>query len=166
MQTYINRIGWFIGWILIQVFILNHVHIFGYATPFLYIYFLLKLPTETSRNILMLWGFFLGLAIDTFCDTPGMNASAAVWLAFLRPYLLKLFMPRDIFESMQPAMRTMGNAPFVKYLIAATLLHHTFFLIMEGWGLWHWGELVTHIVACSLLTIAMALAIEFMNRKG
>ena len=41
--TYIHRIGWFIGLVLLQVLILNSVHIAGYATPFLYIYFILKL---------------------------------------------------------------------------------------------------------------------------
>ena len=40
--TYIHRIGWFIGLVLLQVLILNNVHIAGYATPFLYIYFILK----------------------------------------------------------------------------------------------------------------------------
>ncbi len=51
--TYIHRIGWFIGLVLLQVLILNSVHIAGYATPFLYIYFILKFSSGTSRNELM-----------------------------------------------------------------------------------------------------------------
>ena len=51
--TYIHRIGWFIGLVLLQVLILNNVHIAGYATPFLYIYFILKFDSGTSRNELM-----------------------------------------------------------------------------------------------------------------
>ena len=93
--TYIHRIGWFIGLVLLQVLILNNVHIAGYATPFLYIYFILKFNSGTSRNELMLWAFFFGLTIDVFSDTPGMNAAATVLLAFLRPSLLRLFTPRD-----------------------------------------------------------------------
>ena len=50
--TYIHRIGWFIGLVLLQVLILNNVHIAGYATPFLYIYSVsythLTLPTIYS----------------------------------------------------------------------------------------------------------------------
>jgi rod shape-determining protein MreD len=68
--TYIHRIGWFIGLVLLQVLILNNVHIAGYATPFLYIYFILKFASGTSRNELMLWAFFFGLTIDIFADTP------------------------------------------------------------------------------------------------
>ena len=94
--TYIHRIGWFIGLVLLQVLILNSVHIAGYATPFLYIYFILKFSSGTSRNELMLWAFFFGLTIDIFSDTPGMNAAATVLLAFLRPSLLRLFTPSSV----------------------------------------------------------------------
>ena len=80
--TYIHRIGWFIGLVLLQVLILNNVHIAGYATPFLYIYFILKFNSGTSRNELMLWAFFFGLTIDVFSDTPGMNAAATVFLLY------------------------------------------------------------------------------------
>ena len=68
--TYIHRIGWFIGLVLLQVLILNSVHIAGYATPFLYIYFILKFSSGTSRNELMLWAFFFGLTIDIVCSRP------------------------------------------------------------------------------------------------
>ena len=40
--NYIHRVGWFVGLILLQVLILNNVHIAGVATPFLYVYFILK----------------------------------------------------------------------------------------------------------------------------
>ena len=106
--TYIHRIGWFIGLVLLQVLILNSVHIAGYATPFLYIYFILKFSSGTSRNELMLWAFFFGLTIDIFSDTPGMNAAATVLVAFLRPTFLRLFVPRDTLDTLVPAVRTMG----------------------------------------------------------
>ena len=105
--TYIHRIGWFIGLVLLQVLILNNVHIAGYATPFLYIYFILKFASGTSRNELMLWAFFFGLTIDIFADTPGMNAAATVLLAFLRPSLLRLFTPRDNLDSIIPSFKSM-----------------------------------------------------------
>ena len=88
LVNYLHKIGWFIGLVLLQVLILNNVHIAGYATPFLYIYLILKFESDTPRNALMLWAFFLGLAVDVFSDTPGMNAAATVFLAFLCPVFL------------------------------------------------------------------------------
>ena len=54
--TYIHRIGWFIGLVLLQVLILNNVHIAGYATPFLYIYFILKFNSGQSRTFFQEYG--------------------------------------------------------------------------------------------------------------
>ena len=57
--NYLHKIGWFVGLVLLQVLILNNVHIAGYATPFLYIYMILKFESDVPRNALMLWAFFL-----------------------------------------------------------------------------------------------------------
>ena len=129
--TYIHRIGWFIGLVLLQVLILNNVHIAGYATPFLYIYFILKFNSGTSRNELMLWAFFFGLTIDVFSDTPGMNAAATVLLAFLRPSLLRLFTPRDNQDNLVPSFKSMGITPFLKYTTASVFIHSLALLSIE-----------------------------------
>ena len=129
--NYLHKLGWFIGLVLLQVLILNNVHIAGYATPFLYIYLILKIESETPRNALMLWAFFLGLTVDIFSDTPGMNAAATVALAFLRPAFLRLFVPRDTFEDIVPSIKTMGFAPFLKYLVVSVFAHHLILLAIE-----------------------------------
>ena len=54
IQDYLHKSAWFVGLFLLQVLVLNHMHIAGYATPFLYIYMILKLDSETPRNGLML----------------------------------------------------------------------------------------------------------------
>ena len=42
-MIFLQRIKWFVILLLVQVLVLNHVHIYQYATPLLYIYFILKL---------------------------------------------------------------------------------------------------------------------------
>ena len=54
IQDYLHKSAWFVGLLLLQVLILNYVHIAGYATPFLYIYMIIKMDSETPRNGLML----------------------------------------------------------------------------------------------------------------
>ena len=61
MVILLQRIGWMSGLVLLQVLVLNHVHILGYGTPFLFIYFILKYNSGVGRNVLMLWAFALGL---------------------------------------------------------------------------------------------------------
>ena len=162
--NYLHKIGWFIGLVLLQVLILNNVHIAGYATPFLYIYLILKFESDTPRNALMLWAFFLGLAVDVFSDTPGMNAT--VLLAFLRPTFLRLFVPRDTLDTLVPAIRTMGILPFLKYLVVSVLIHHGLLLTLEFFSFAHIGTLLLRIAASTLLTVTCIMAVEGIRKKG
>lgn len=162
---YLHKLGWFIGLLLLQVLILNHVHIGGYATPFLYIYLILKLDSDTPRNGLMLWAFFLGLGVDLFSDTPGMNAAAAVFLAFMRPLLLRLFVSRDVTGNFIPTPRVMGVSAFLKYATTCTLLHHAVLLFLDYFSAAHVGLLVLRILASSLLTLACTMALEAIRKK-
>lgn len=163
--NYLHKIGWFIGLVLLQVLILNNVHIAGYATPFLYIYLILKFESDVPRNVLMLWAFFLGLTIDILSDTPGMNAAATVMLAFLRPVFLRLFVPRDTLDGLVPAIRTMGVSSFLKYLIVSVFVHHGMLLTIEFFSFANIGTLLLRIVASTLLTVTCIMAIEGIRQK-
>lgn len=162
--TYLHRIGWFVGLALLQVLILNNVHIGGIATPFLYVYFILKFASGTSRNELMLWGFFMGLTIDVFSNTPGMNAAAATFLAFLRPTFLRLFTPRDLLDSIVPSFRTMGVSPFLKFVVVSVFAHHLVLLSIEFFSFTSIPLLLLRVVACTLLTFTCIMAIEGVRR--
>ena len=81
MIKIIHRLEWFLALALLQVLVLNRMHVAGYATPFFFIYFILKFNSRVGRNVLMLWAFALGLTVDVFGNTPGMNAAAATCLA-------------------------------------------------------------------------------------
>ena len=48
----------FIVLVLLQVLAFNRIALFGYATPFLFLYFILKLPTTLSPNWTMTLSFF------------------------------------------------------------------------------------------------------------
>ena len=161
MIHYIHRMGWFVGLVLLQVLILNNVHIAGYATPFLYVYFILKFASGTSRNELMLWAFFLGLTIDIFSNTPGMNAAATVFLAFVRP---TLFTPRDTLDSIIPSIRTMGIASFLKFTVTSVFVHHLILLTIEFFSFSSIPLLLLRVVACTLLTVTCIMAVEGIRR--
>ena len=50
LQTYLNRALWWTVLVLLQVFFFNHIHLFGYATPFIYLYIEVKLSSDISRH--------------------------------------------------------------------------------------------------------------------
>ena len=76
LVTQLIRLLQMLGLVALQVLVMNHVHLLGYATPLIYVAFLLYFPLNTSRVEILLWSFALGLTIDIFSNTPGIASSA------------------------------------------------------------------------------------------
>ena len=145
MLTYLQRIEWFIGLVLLQVLVLNHMHINGYATPFFFIYFILKYNSGVSRNVLMIWAFLLGLTVDILGNTPGMNAAAATVLAFMREPVLRLVTLRDSVEDFEPGIKSMGFSPFFRYILLCTFLFCTILLVIDTFSFFNLPVLLLKI---------------------
>lgn len=165
MEKMFTRIVWFVVLVLIQVLLLNHICLFGLGTPFLYVYFILVMDKDVNPISLMLLAFTLGLAIDIFSNTPGVNAGASVLLAFLRMYLLRLFAPREEFENFEPGIRSLGVWPFIRYAFVASLLHHAALFILEAFSFAHIGYLSLRILCSVVLTMALIVPVEFIRHK-
>lgn len=165
MERMLTRIAWFIGLVLVQALLLNNICLFGLATPFVYIYFLLVLDRDADRNALMATAFLLGLAIDVFSNTPGVNAGASVLIAFMRPGLLRLFSPRDEYENFEPGIYTLGIWAFVRYATIVALLHHTALFFLDTFSLANIGYLLLRILCSTLLTVMLVMSIEFVRHK-
>lgn len=158
----------FVFFVALQVFILNKIQLSGFINPFMYIVFLLLLPFETPKWLLLLLAFVLGITIDVFSDTPGMHTSATVFIGFLRPYILKSISPREGYESASgPLIKYYGVNWFIKYTLILTFIHHT---VLFGVEIFRFSG-IFHILARSFLsTIFTSFLIitsqYFINRRS
>lgn len=72
-------------------------------------FYILFLPFQTPKILLMIIGAIMGLSIDYFADTLGLYGSTCVWLAFIRPVLFKFFEPAVGYaENQTPTLNSMG----------------------------------------------------------
>ena len=150
---------------VLQIFVLNGMNFLGYATPFVYIYFLIKLPVNLSKNLVILLGFALGIIIDVFCNTPGINAGAAVLIGFLRPYLIHAFVTLEVSENRDPSGRLFGMMPFLRYTAVMILIHHIFLLLLESFSLFKWDVLLLRIACCSVFTFVLIWVSEGLTKN-
>jgi rod shape-determining protein MreD len=162
----VQRFILFILLVLLQIWLFNNIHLFGVATPFVYLYFTLKLPVKMNRNIVLFLSALVGLIIDLFGSTLGLNMSVMVIVGFLRFYLLKLFAPRDVFEDYVPSFAALGNFMFVRYVGTVTFIHVTVLHLLESFTLFDPIRLVLRILGSFLLTVLLICAIESINIKG
>lgn len=165
MVNTVHGIKWFVGLVLIQVLVLNQMHISGYATPFLYIYFILKINSKVGRNELMLWSFMLGLIVDIFGNTPGMNAAAATCLAFSRSSILRLSTLRSEDEAFYPGIKSLGVSSFSRYALLASVLFCTVLLLIDTFSFFHVGRLILKIIASTISTFIFIFCAESIGGK-
>lgn len=147
--------------ILIQVIILNNLNLGGYINPFLYVLFILTLPVDIPDWLLLVIGFFLGLLMDIFLNSLGMHTSASVFIAFLRPFLLRYLAPRDGYEpGSLPIPSYFGFSWFLKYSAISVFAHHLFLFLIEAFTFANffttlWKTTVSTLFTLLIITIAM-----------
>ena len=164
VQT-LQRIVWFVVLVLVQVEILNHVHIMGYATPMVFIYYVLALNSEIPCKSLLFQAFLLGLCVDVFSNTPGMHAAASTLLAFIRRPLLQAQMLRETTDDYEPGIRSMGFAPFLRYVLSAVFSFMVVVRLIDAFNFLHVVELLFRIVTDTVMTVICILCVDAMRRK-
>jgi hypothetical protein len=114
------------------------VVLFSLGWNFFYLGFLLFLPISTPVALQLLLGFVLGFSVDVAHDTGGLHAAAAVLLAYLRPWVLRLLTPRDGYDAQDTVnIHQMGWQWFTVYLGVLVTLHHLAFFFLELGSLQH-----------------------------
>jgi len=153
--------------ILFQGLILNNVEFGGYVVPFLYVVFILSLPFETPNWLVLILGFVLGIAIDSFTSTLGMHASAAVFVAFCRYYLLKMVAPRGGYEfNTTPSIQDMGMGWYLFYAVSLIFLHHLFLFYVESFKLTQFFYTFGRALASTFFTLILVLIVQLFNYKS
>lgn len=163
--TTLHRLRMFAILVLVQALVLNYVQLFGCAIPLLYIYFLIELPRGIAKWKLYLWGFFLGLTIDTFQNTPGVATVSCTTIAALRPYILEPFLSVDASADFEPSIRLMGVDKYLYFTGTYTALYCIIFFTIDYFTFWHFGLWLLSIFASFLLTLLTIAAVALAFQK-
>jgi len=161
----IEKIAVFIVLSLVQVLVLNHIDLFGCATPFLYVYFILLFRRGFPRWAVLLWSFMLGLCVDIFSNTPGVAASSCTITGLLQPYVIELFVTRDSAEYMKPCMATLGTAKYVWYTLLLVFVFNVFFFTAEAFSFFNWQHWLMDICGSTALTFLFIIIIDNLRRR-
>jgi rod shape-determining protein MreD len=163
----IRNIIRFVTLVLVQVLIVKNIELGRFINPFVYVLFLIILPFETPKWSLLFIGFILGITIDMFYDTAGIHAAACVVMAYIRPGILKLFSPRDGYESgTQPTVQYLGVPWFLSYAVILVLAHHFVLFYLEIFRFSEFFSTFFRAVISALSTMILIVAIQYLfNRK-
>ena len=153
----------FIVLLFVQVLLIKNVELGRFINPFIYVLFIIALPFETPRSLLLILAFIIGLAVDMFYDTLGMHAAASVFMAFCRPRVFRFFSPREGYEvGTQPTIRYMGNPWFISCAAVLIFLHHLVLFYMEVFRSSEFFSTFFKVIMSGLFTLGLCILSQYL----
>lgn len=150
--------------VIAQVVVFNHLFLFDVALPLVFIYFIIRLPVTINLNWAMTLSFLLGLTIDIFSDTQGMNALACTIFATVKKPALRLYFPREEdLSDPKPSIKSLGLGIYMKYLITMSLIYCALYFVIESFSLFNPLRLLLRIICSSALTFILILGIDSLT---
>ena len=159
----------FIVLILLQVLVVDQISL-GYASQFIipsvYFLFVLMLPLTISNGVLMLLAFLIGMMVDVFKSTPGLNASAMVMLGYFRPYLLKLIEPREGFDILKtPSIYSMRKSIYLGYVSLASMVFHLWYFTLEVMRFSDFHLILLKTLCSSIISVLLIILAQYLTVK-
>ena len=162
-QLYFKNIIRFIFLVLFQVMILNHINLSGFINPYLYVYFILLLPFITPKWLLLVSAFLIGIAVDFFSNTMGINASASVMMAFARPFVIKAISTGTEYEiGERPSLKNQDIKWFVYYCLILILIHHFVLFYLEVFRFREFFITFIRVILSTAFTFLLVMLSEYL----
>lgn len=149
--------------VIFQVLIVKNLNFGVYFIVLPYILFIISLPFETPRLLVLALSFVGGLILDMFYNTPGLHASACASMGFARHYVLKFISPRDGYDpAIEPCVEDMGAQWFIKYSAVLIIVHHFLFFYLEVFSFSEFFRTLLRIILSSIGTFIAVYLIQFL----
>lgn len=153
----------FVLLVLLQVLIVQNIHLGAYVILFPYILFILLLPFETPRLLVMFLAFVTGLVVDMFYDTAGIHAAVCTLIGYSRYYILKVLSPREGYDpGLTPTIQSMGPVWFITYAASMIFIHHLFFFYLEIFRFSEFFSTLLRVFMSTIGTFAFVYVIQFL----
>jgi rod shape-determining protein MreD len=155
----------FIGVILIQTLILDHVYFQGYINPYFYVFFIIILPLKLNRNYLLIISFLLGLCIDIFNDSGGVHAGSSVAIAYLRSYIVRFsFGINYDLDTLKLNSAKLNNQ--LTFILIMVFLHHFIMFSLSYFSINYSVEILKNTLYSGILSSLLIFIVLILTRKA
>jgi hypothetical protein len=150
--------------ILLQILIFNNIGVSSLEViPAFFLLFVLFLPIETPRWLILIMSFIIGISIDIFSDTSGLYASSTVFIGYIRPFILQYLAPRGGYDAgALPRVRDFGIPWFIKYSLILIFIHQFVFYFLENFGFHNFFYVFVKVLIGSIFSFLLIFITQFI----
>lgn len=162
----VSNIVSFVTLLLLQVLVFNHINLFGYINPLIYIAWIFLFPVRKSITLFLILSFLLGISVDLFSDSGGINAAASVFIAFLRLPFLKAILKKSGFDYLLFNLRAIPFSKYLLFISTLTVIHHFIVFSLAYFSFQDFIPIIKNTLATSFFTIVIIiLGIALFTKK-
>ena len=135
--------------IALQVFVLNRITLFGKYTPVIYPVFVMFYPFFRNKYQFLLLSFLLGLGVDAFLYTWGINAFATTVIAYFRTLIFRTSTDTstDFFS-----FQSLQWSQFLFFILMSILIHQFLVQYIEIFKFSRFFDVFLNVLATSAIS--------------
>ena len=140
--------------IALQVFVLNRITVLGEYTPVLYPVFVMFYPFFRNKYQFLLLSFILGLGIDAFMGTWGINAFATTTVAYFRTIIFRTSTDTttDFFS-----FSSLQWPQFLLFVLTSIIFHQLLVQYIEFFKLERFFGILLNVLVSSIISFIFIL---------
>ncbi len=156
-------LGFFIA-VTLQVLLFDHINLFGFSCPSVYLFFIISYRFDRSQFFLILLGFLLGFVLDIVQNSSGANTIATLLISFIRPMVIRFsfgIIPDS--NSLLSMKSRMGNQAL--YIGLMILIHQFVLQSIAYFDVTHSTLILRNTLVNTALTFILLLATLNLTKK-
>jgi rod shape-determining protein MreD len=156
----------FIFLLFLQSFLLNNINFLGFINPNLYLLYFIVYRLDTNPTLLIFVGFLMGILLDLLTQGSGGHTIAALTIAFLRPYIIKISFGVN---ADNPTAMIQGSllSQRLLYLSLMIFFHHLLLYSIVYWSFDHLLSILKNTFFTSFFTfILVYLSLGLFSGKN
>ena len=163
MKKVLPHVLRFVVLMSLQLLVLNNIRLFGFVSPYLYLVFIIMLPSTMDGWLVVLLSFLTGLTFDFFNGTLGLHAASCTTMGAALPAIIGLlFNKRDLKPDSVPELSTFGFRNLLIFVVLLVSIHHLVLFLLDAFDFSIILTTLKHAGMNVLCTVTFIIMYEFV----
>jgi hypothetical protein len=151
---------------ILQEVIFNHINLFGFVNPMIYIVFVFVFPVYKNKTSILWASFILGLFIDMLSNEGGIHTFSLVFVSYFRLFFLRFVKGSSLGDEETIDILQIGNSIQVVWILIVSFTHHFLVYLLEQFSFHRFGFVLLKTFLTTILTsILISFALQIFLKK-